>query len=242
MKKVLALVLALVLVLSLVACGGSGENKNDSTVKAEMSLDDMLDVAQDTSIRKMGNDFAMNTTKAKEEYFNNAYKIWGVIYDIGDGYVDIRPSEDFYDDPVYVYLPNEELKKLNKGDVIQVVGIITDDTEDSFQVIDPTGSPKTITLKIFVMENAHFLTDIYKIKDANISDITYDRTTMKYTCEVEDENFDKIYVKSGQVSDEQWKNCEKYTLSASGKIKFEEVYNFEVWPVMNTNDTELSKK
>lgn len=239
MKKVLALMLALVLILSLVACGG--ENRN-SVEKPSMTKEELLEEAQDTSIRKMGEDFSNNVSKAKDTYFNKAFKVWGDIFEIGEDYVDIRPSNEFIEDPMYVYLPNEELKELTKGNVIQVVGIITDDIEVSKQVHDQTGALQTRTLKVFTMENAHFVTDKYEIKNSIITDISYDRSSMKYTCEVSDENFDKIYVKSGQVSNEQWGNYQKYKLSASGKIKFEEVYNSEVCAVMESSDVELTNK
>ena len=235
MKKVLALMLALVFVLSLVACGGSSGGEKS------MTKEEMIESAKLATIGSITSDFNDNVAKAKNTYFNNVYTIWGYITDIGEDYVDLRPNNSTSSDCIRAYLPNDELIELDKWYAIQVVGIVSGLAEDSSNVAE-----YTFDYNIILLENAHFVTDIYRLNDMDITEITYDRSTYKYLCEVRDGNFGKIFLNcsSSQVSSEQWGNYQNYRMSATGKVKMDLEYGSLSCGsgIMDSSDVSLSKK
>ena len=199
MKKVLALVMALMLVLSLVACGGGGKTKEE-----------MLSEAKKLCINTLFDEIDNNTERAKSDYENGTYLIWGQVYDIKGDHCVISTSYCSTICSLNVFLPKDELLKLNKDEAIQIVGKITKISNALFKVnID--------------VKNAYFVTDEYEIKNANVDDITYSRITMEYECRIDDENFQAITISTGKITNAQRNknNGHNFKVSASGKMKYD---------------------
>lgn len=211
MKKVMALLMALVLVLSLVACGGNTNEEKGEDSQTSMSKEELLNNAQPLSIPTIVNQLQGNRARAIDTYKDGIYTIWGRIVRINDDSVEL----DGLNTVVRVFLPHDELVKLDLGSAIQVVGIITDIQKETEQIFEDTYNINAITL-----ENAHFLNDIYEIKNANVSDIIYSRKTYKYICEIDDDNFGTITINTDKITNKQWNknNGHNLSVSASGKL------------------------
>lgn len=126
MKKSLILIsLAMVaaLALCLVGCGNgtstssassSSQSKVDINTAAELDADAFFDMKRE------------NEAKAKTEYDGKTFKVTGRISDISTDHISIDTKQvgGKWGNPFHVYLPTEEIAKLNKGDSITVAGVL----------------------------------------------------------------------------------------------------------------------
>lgn len=239
MKRTIAILLALILLLSLAACGGDSPSEEAETLlseETELSMDELLAKAQPLSILELNEEIRDNKARALSTYKDGVYTIWGIVSDINTDSVEIKAGYDYK--RVRVFLPIEELIEIDTNSVIQVVGTITDIQEETRQL-----SSYTFDYNIVILENAHFVKDDYEIKNAEISNIVYDRSTYKYQCSVKDENLEYVYFicSYDQISNYQWNNFEKFTVSASGKIVLDKVGN-DTCPVMDSSNFVLNEK
>ena len=136
MKKLLALVLAAALVFSLAACGDSGAEDtetpstgNGDTTQSETPSDgredakeEMLANAPLLNILEMKQAFNENKIRAEETYLGNSFKIFGIVREIESEYCDIYFPTSWF--TLRVYMDKEELKELNTGEGINIVGTL----------------------------------------------------------------------------------------------------------------------
>lgn len=120
MKKVLALILALVLVLSLVACGGSGEKKEDTSANEETTVSklDANNAIAETP-KHIYDDAMENQAKVKQ----NTYIVNCTVDAIKETYFECRNLQ--------IYLSSDELAKLNKDDEVAIIGKVTEYKEET---------------------------------------------------------------------------------------------------------------
>lgn len=128
MKKTLALILTAALVLSLAACGGNSGagDTNTSGAGKDNAKEEMLANAPLLNISEMMQAFNENKIRAEETYLGNDFKIFGFVSEIESEYCDLFSPSAFV--TFRVYLDKEELKELNSGEGINIVGTI-----DSFE-------------------------------------------------------------------------------------------------------------
>lgn len=128
MKKLLSLMLAAALALSLTACGGNSGtgDTNTSSGGKDNAKEEMLANAPLLNISEMMQAFNENKIRAEETYLGNDFKIFGFVSEIESEYCDL--SSTLGSIKFRVYLDKEELKELNSGEGINVVGTI-----DSFE-------------------------------------------------------------------------------------------------------------
>lgn len=209
MKKVLALVLSLILVLSLVACGGGSSS-------SETSKDDLLAKAQPLSILSISSELQNNKARALNTYKDGVYTIWGIVQEINTDSVVLYVKYD--DTRIRAFLPSDELMQLNADTGIQVVGTITNIQEETSQYYEYTFNYNYVSL-----ENAHYITDVYEIKNTNVRSIVYSRTTSKYECVLEDNNFGLITINTGKITNAQMNknNGNNFKVSSSGKLIYD---------------------
>ena len=128
MKKLLALMLAAALAISLVACGGGGgtgdtNTPNDTPSTGNDAKEEMLANAPLLNVSEMMQAFGENKIRAEETYLGNNFKVFGFVTEIEDEYCDLfTPS--WLSVTLRVYLDKEELKELNNGEGINIVGTI----------------------------------------------------------------------------------------------------------------------
>ncbi len=153
MKRTLVLFLALLMALSLCACGGGD---------TPPTKEEMLENAEALTIDRLVKDFRGNIVAAKDTYVGKTFVIPGIVKKIKeDGcilyYSKNTPPSAYF---VKANIPVDELKNLNVGDMIHVVGTITDGVEkgESSTVLGSTSTHDYIT-----MENAYFVDKITEL-------------------------------------------------------------------------------
>ena len=120
--------LAAALALSLTACGGNSGTggTNTSSGGKDNAKEEMLANAPLLNISEMMQAFNENKIRAEETYLGNDFKIFGFVSEIESEYCDL--SSTLGSIKFRVYLDKEELKELNSGEGINIVGTI-----DSFE-------------------------------------------------------------------------------------------------------------
>ena len=168
MKRLTALLLAAVLALSLAACGGgeAGENSNELPEETTMTEEEMLaeavsieDIDEVNAIidetpdylfssdAKLGI-YALHTLYEQnplvfaENYFNKPYCITGYVDDISDEGFDLEIEPDAGENmefQISVNLVNQdELLEIKKGDLITIVGFLSEVDGENFSYINVT--------------------------------------------------------------------------------------------------------
>lgn len=114
MKKVLALVLALVLVLSLAACGEGSGGEKPHNLDAENAI-------VETPVH-IYDDAMENLAKVKK----NTYIMDCLVDKITDSYIECGN--------LIIYLSEDELANLNRGDEVAIIGKVTECKEEIYLV------------------------------------------------------------------------------------------------------------
>lgn len=177
MKKLLALMLAAALVFSLAACGGDSEAEdtetpstgNGDTTQSEtpsdggedsapeesaMTKEEMLAVAQEGNFYELGKLVKSNKLRAKQEYCGKVLTMKLEQISIEED------SISFYDGKVEViaYLPEEDILKLESGQVVTIVGL----TNDEFETRTTSANGYELEHSVCIMEQAYFVQDTYE--------------------------------------------------------------------------------
>ncbi len=147
-KNLLALLLALVMILSLAACGGED---------APPTKEELLETAEEVTVYRLEKDFYDNIVAAKENYVGKSFVVLGMVTKImEDGcllyYMNPSSSSRYL---IKAKLPIDELKQLEKKDVIRVVGTIADEIE--------TEEYSTYTHHYITLEDAYLVEEITEI-------------------------------------------------------------------------------
>ena len=148
MKKLLALILAAALALSLVACGGgsgagdtntpstpSGGNGDttstdtpsgggeDSTDDGAIAKEEMIKQATEYDLSDINNDTIKNIVSAKQEYCGKTILTKAQIREITLDHITIGSGST----NVEIYLPDEDIAKLEKDQFVTIVGNMGDE-------------------------------------------------------------------------------------------------------------------
>lgn len=109
MKKIMCLLFAMVMCIFLIACG-SNEDKAAN--------------AMELNWKRVHNEHLENEVKAKNEYNNQWVKWTATVFRINDGFVDManETSNGFPLNSISVYLDNDEIATLRRGQTITIVG------------------------------------------------------------------------------------------------------------------------
>ncbi len=160
MKKAIVLLLALVMCLSFVACGGNDTSKQETTelpvtieapTEPIMTKEEMLAVATELDGNELLNAVMDNKLRAQETYVGNTYLYTANVSSIEQDHAVIGYFN--------VYMPTEDLMKLNTLQQVTVVGQITAlDTETEQGAF---GVQTSVTGE---MPTAYFVTDRYEIR------------------------------------------------------------------------------
>ena len=190
MKRTITLFIVLVLLLSVAACNSQSDLKSATvqttatiqttasvpeTNHVELTKEELLAEAATITIAKIGEEYSNNTIRAKNNYIDGIYSLWGIVFGVADDCAVLKTDNSPY--RVNAYLPMDELLALNKGVAIQVVGRITN--IDGF----------------IELSNAYMVTDVYEIKNAEVKGFGRHSTVgpMDYA-QVFDDNFGTIDV------------------------------------------------
>ncbi len=106
MKKIIAIVLFAVICLSFSGCDSRDKIRKQADTAPELSIQTYADLLSE------------NEARAKAEFDGKVYSYTGEVYDIGNGYCNVKGA--CYID---VYLEEEDLVKLNKGEEYTFVGV-----------------------------------------------------------------------------------------------------------------------
>lgn len=142
MKRVLPLILAAALMLSLAACS---ENTGENINAADNDFFNNLESAQETTLDEIRETLVENETKAVDTYVGNIYTLSGFVRDITTEYC-ILQYEEVPQFEMQVYLSEDELINIFKGELITVVGEISSFSE-----------PDEFFLRSAEMKNAQYV-------------------------------------------------------------------------------------
>ena len=174
MKKLFTLILAVALALSLVACGGGngagdtntsstgnedttstdapGSDGEDSTQAANsMTKEEMLEVAELADLYDIHTACFENVLSAKQAYCGKILNIRAEINEIKMESIVFTTGET----DIIVYLPEEDIVNLKRGQLVTIVGITNEDITEGTSTM---GFPKSI----FTMEQAYLVSDTYE--------------------------------------------------------------------------------
>ncbi len=120
----------------------------------KMSKEDMLQVAEELNTMELTSALQDNILNAKEKYNNHVF--------IHKGYVEVIESDHIKVGIIDVYLDKDTLKTLNKGQRIEVVGLLNNvDIKTSTKTVaGTTYEDKQTTAE---MKNAYCINDIFSI-------------------------------------------------------------------------------
>lgn len=163
MKKALALFLALIMCQSLVACGGNEAPKQTEASAAAaapaevpaMTKEKMLAAAESVSMTDINNAALENIVRAKADYCGKTMLVKGTVMEIKEDHIQLTASSSSMDIVLDVYLPLEEIVNLQRTQYVEVVGITTDEIEETTQ----TFSGYDFTSQHFKMPSAYFVND-----------------------------------------------------------------------------------
>lgn len=142
MKKILPLILSAAFILSLAACGdNTGENINAT----DNDSSNRLESAQEVTLDEIRETLAENEAKAVNTYVGNIYTLSGFVRDITTEYC-ILQYEEVPQFEMQVYLPEDELLNIGKGELITIVGEISGFSE-----------PDEFFLRSAEMKNAQYV-------------------------------------------------------------------------------------
>ncbi len=126
MKKLLALMLAAALALSLTACGGDTFSESPSEVpSAPPTKEEMLQTAEHTTMESLNGAIFDNVVRAEDDYVGKAFIIPGFVDDITEDGCVLCDNESFRYF-ITAKLPTDELKTLDSGDLVSVVGLVSE--------------------------------------------------------------------------------------------------------------------
>lgn len=154
MKRTVALFLALATALSLTLCACGGED-------TPPTKEELLETAEEVTVYRLQKDFYDNIAAAKENYVGKPFIVRGRVTEIMEDSCVLycRDSYSSFSYLIKANIPVDELKQLERKDVIRVVGTITDEIETTEETIyDSTYTKHYITL-----ENAYLVEEITEI-------------------------------------------------------------------------------
>lgn len=174
MKKLLALMLAAALALSLVACGGgsgagdtnisstgngditstdtpNGDGEDSTQAANSMTKEEMLEVAELADLYDIHTACFENVLSAKQAYCGKTLNIRAEINEIKMESIVLTTGET----DIIVYLPEEDIVNLKRGQLVTIVGITNEDITEGTSIM---GFPKSI----FTMEQAYLVSDTYE--------------------------------------------------------------------------------
>lgn len=161
MKKFYLILLSLAMLCGLCACGGNADapNGNNSVQPATseretaMTKEEMLSQSSELDLATIYNDIDENVLRAEDTYVGNVYTYSGYVKEITTEYVQI--------DTFKIHLSTDELKSLNKGEKITIVGVV-ESISDTHWV---------------TMSNAYYIGNIYEVSGViDIAHMTYTTT------------------------------------------------------------------
>ena len=129
MKKTLLFVLTLAMLLSLCACSGSGETPNteattppveESTDTQKPTMEELLSTATEIDGYTFFQEYDDNKVKHSSDYNEKVCLVEGTIYEIEADHIAVTDSNL----KVNIYLPTEEIVELQKGQYVEIVGIV----------------------------------------------------------------------------------------------------------------------
>ncbi len=163
MKKLICIFLMLAVFLTLCACGGEKAPANsdaaeqppevtDAPEAPAMSKDEMMAQATEFSMIDINNDTLSNIAKAKQLYCDKLMLLTGEAITIEADHIELGT----YNCRMKVYLPLEELVKLESNQYVTIVGKTSPEIESTS---DAEGFP----IDYYTMDTAYFVKDYYEI-------------------------------------------------------------------------------
>ena len=137
MKKLLSVIMVLALCLSLGACSGGQPGKEE--LLADAIKTDMM------TLQKAA---VSNRLKAEQDYCNKPIMVSGKVNSIKEDYVRICDSQV----SVRAYLSVDDMVKVESGETITVVGVISD-----IQDFDETIAGTTWSFASYIMDVAYLV-------------------------------------------------------------------------------------
>ena len=174
-------------------------------IPKEMTKDKMLEVAQELDFGQLNEEIDDNIVRVKEKYEGNIYKYSSYIEEIYADYVEIGGFK--------VYLTKDELKMLNKGEKITIVGKVNKiDIDENYN----TRTIGTISDCKFVgeMKNAYFvdktftITGNFRVTDSSLKrygykDYSIDTTITEYVHTNESISKARYYFEKGNFNEDE---------------------------------------
>lgn len=130
--KIIIILLAIVIlaVIGIVVFTGKDKETSGGIQTKELTKDKMQDVATTLNIENLVNECYNNINRANDKYLNNIYSYTATITEIRDNYIimnndTINNNSETMNRNVIVYLSKDEIKELNKGQTVKIIGKIS---------------------------------------------------------------------------------------------------------------------
>lgn len=167
MKKAISVLLALVMCLGMCACGTYPSAQDNATSMQNNTSqvdpkDAMLSSATELKCGTLYDDYDENELNAIDKYVGKAFTVTGYIYGLNTEYIQLTPFAPAIDSTTFegctVYLPTDDLKQVRKGQIVTVVGKISEYTPSSMFAVE--------------MDEAYLVSNVIDIT-AKVGEITY---------------------------------------------------------------------
>ncbi len=196
MKKFIALVLAAVLCFSLTACG-------DKT----LTKDEMLAVAEEYSANDILNDSIENIVNAKQKYCNKTLLLSGTVREIKEDHIELAA----YYGAAYiidVYLSADELGNLKSGQLIEIVGVTTDELIENEEKV----AEYTFNYNQYQMPTAYLVED--RVEITGILKGKNNSYKPAFNIQIGDSNYLKLVYFADSVDTDAFEYGQEITISA----------------------------
>lgn len=122
---VIVIIIAIIEGIVIITMNNKYNPVSNEQKQGKMSKEEMLAIAETLTEEQIYQAFDVNEKNAKDKYIGNIYKYTGIVKEVGNDFVALDDTTTHQGAYKKIYLSENELKAVSKGQSITVIGRIT---------------------------------------------------------------------------------------------------------------------